>query len=70
MYKFAGVFQHIIDAFYDVSFLNMILSHEGISLFFIFALIPVTRWMPSSKRLSKSLGENIPYLQRVFRIVL
>ena len=41
-------------------FRSITLSHIGMSLFFMFALIPVTRWMPSSKSISKSLGEIYP----------
>ena len=47
-------------------FLSAILSHKGISLFFILLFSPVTTWMPSSKRCSKSFWEIYPLSAKSF----
>ena len=47
-------------------FLSMILSHKGMSLFFMLLLMPVTMCMPSSKSMSKSLGEMCPVSAKSF----
>ena len=44
----------------------MILSHSGISLFFMLLLIPVTRCTPSAKSASNKLGEMYPLSAKSF----
>ncbi len=48
-------------------FLSMILSHMGMSLFFMFAFSPCTSCMPSSNRLSKSFLD-IPSVCKDFSV--
>jgi len=49
-------------------FLSMILSHSGISLFFMLFLIPVTRCTPSAKSASNRLGEMYPPVSKEFPV--